>query len=100
MHHGRRAVEGQRLLRATSDVLLGWDSDPTSDIHYYVRRCGWALARAHAQTRDSVSVFGYIGTSERFGESIADWVQAQADQTERDHRELLSAIERGARFTD
>lgn len=120
MHHGQRVVEGQRMLQATSDILLGWGTDPTSDIHYfvrqlwdskgsidvsaltpagfslYVRYCGWALARAHARTGDSVAVFGYIGTSERFGESIADWARAYADQTERDHAALLAAIERGA----
>ena len=61
----------------------------------YVRYCGWALARAHARTGDSVGVFGYIGTSERFGESIADWAHAYADQTERDHAALLAAIDRG-----
>lgn len=119
MHHGQRVVEGQRMLQATSDVLLGWGTDPTTEIHYYVRQlwdskgsidvttltpagfslyvryCGWALARAHARTGDSVGVFGYIGTSERFGESIADWAHAYADQTERDHAALLAAIDRG-----
>ena len=24
-HHGRRVVEGQRLMQAASDILLGWD---------------------------------------------------------------------------
>ena len=42
-----------------------------------------------------MSVYGYIGTSERFGESIADWAEAYADQTQRDHAALLAAIERG-----
>ncbi len=119
MHHGQRVVEGQRLLQATSDLMLGWATDPVTGIHYFVRQlwdskgsfevtslsragfnlyatyCGWALARAHARTGDSVSVLGYIGTSERFGESIADWAEAYADQTVRDHAALLAAIERG-----
>jgi predicted alpha/beta hydrolase len=100
--------------------MLGWATDPVTGIHYFVRQlwdskgsfdattlpvpgfnlyanyCGWALARAHARTGDSVSVFGYIGTSERFGEAIADWATAYADQTERDHAALVAAIERGA----
>ena len=32
---------------------------------------------------------------DRFGEVIADWAAAYADQTERDHAEPLAAIERG-----
>lgn len=123
MHHGQRVVEGQRMLQATSDVMLGWGTDPTTGIHYFVRQlwdskgsidvtgltpagfnlyanyCGWALARAHARTGDSVAVCGYIGASERFGEAIADWATAYADQTQRDHAALLAAIERGALST-
>ena len=119
-HFGQRVVEGQRSLQAASDVLLGWGTDPIDGTHYYVRQlwdakwsadvsamgpfalgqyaghCGWALARAHARTGDSVTISGYIGSSDRFGESIADWSVAYADQTERDHAAMLAAIERGA----
>lgn len=118
-HFGQRVVEGQRMLQATSDVLLGWATDETNGVHYYVRQlwdgkwspdvsrmspiafdafasyCGWALARAHARTGDSVGIHGYVGRSERFGEAIADWAAAYADQTERDHAALVAAIERG-----
>ena len=61
----------------------------------YTGHCGWALARAHARTGDSVGICGYIGRSERFGETIADWATAYADQTERDHAAMLAAIESG-----
>lgn len=118
-HHGQRVVEGQRSLQAASDVLLGWSTDDTTGHHYFVRQlwdskwsldlttvtpfgfglyaahCGWALARAHARTGDSVGIHGYIGSSERFGESIADWAEAYADQTERDHAALVAAIQTG-----
>ena len=118
-HHGKRVVDGQRMLQAASDVMLGWATDEVSGVHYYVRQmwdskgsvdlttlgtaafrtmagyCGWALARAHARTGDSVGIAGYIGTSERFGEVIADWAEAYADQTERDHAALVEAIARG-----
>ena len=91
-HFGERVVEGQRMLQATSDVLLGWGTDEVDGAHYYVRQlwdakwsadvstmgpsafgqyaghCGWALARAHARTGDSVAISGYIGSSDRFGE--------------------------------
>jgi uncharacterized protein (DUF2252 family) len=119
-HEGRRVVDGQRMLQATSDVLLGWATDEPTGHHYYLRQmwdakgsidvtalgpaafgtyagfCGWGLARAHARTGDSVSIHGYIGNSERFAEAIADFAEAYADQTERDHALLLAAIERGA----
>jgi len=118
-HDGKRVVDGQRMLQAASDVMLGWATDDVSGVHYYVRQmwdskgsidlselgtasfrttagyCGWALARAHARTGDSVGIAGYIGTSERFGEVIADWAEAYADQTERDHAALLDALARG-----
>jgi uncharacterized protein (DUF2252 family) len=118
-HHGKRVVDGQRMLQAASDVMLGWATDEVSGVHYYVRQmwdskgsvdlttlgtaafrtmagyCGWALARAHARTGDSVGIAGYVGTSERFGEVIADWAEAYADQTERDHAALLAALARG-----
>jgi hypothetical protein len=107
------------MLQATSDILLGWGTDKSDGAHYYLRQlwdakwsadvstmtppafeqyaghCGWALARAHARTGDSVEISGYIGTSGRFAEVIADWADAYADQTERDHAALLTAIERG-----
>jgi len=107
------------MLQAASDVLLGWATDETTGVHYFVRQlwdskwsadvssmgpfsfglyaghCGWALARAHARTGDSVGIHGYIGTSERFGEAIADWATVYADQTQRDHAALLAAIARG-----
>jgi hypothetical protein len=118
-HFGQRVVEGQRMLQATSDVLLGWGTDEVDGAHYYVRQlwdakwsadvsimepsafkqyashCGWALARAHARTGDSVTISGYIGTSDSFGEAIADWATAYADQTERDHAALVGAIDCG-----
>lgn len=119
-HHGQRVVEGQRMLQAAGDVLLGWGTDPTTGIHYFVRQlwdakgsidvatmrpdgfahyaqlCGRALARAHARTGDSVTISGYLGESDRFAEAIAIFASAYADQTERDHAGLLAAIAAGS----
>ena len=118
-HQGQRVVEGQKMLQAASDVLLGWADDEPTGRHYYVRQlwdakgsadlahtgpaqfgdytgaCGWALARAHARTGDSATISGYLGRSDRFGQALADFAVAYADQTERDHARLLAAIERG-----
>jgi uncharacterized protein (DUF2252 family) len=115
-HHGKRVVDGQRLLQATSDILLGWATNDVAGIQYYVRQlwdakgsvdiaglrpnmftiygtfCGWALARGHARSSDSVAISGYLGTSDRFAEAIADFAEAYADQTERDHARLVESL--------
>jgi uncharacterized protein (DUF2252 family) len=118
-HQGQRVVEGQRMLQATSDVLLGWGRDHTAGIDYFVRQlwdmkgsfdtavmrperfltytwfCGWALARAHARTGDSPAIAGYLGKGDTFATAIAEFAQRYADQTERDHAALVAAIDRG-----
>ncbi len=74
-NHGRRVVEGQRLMQASSDIFLGW-SKGIRDRHYYWRQlkdwkgsvnletatgrgfehyagiCGYTMARAHAVSGD------------------------------------------------
>jgi len=80
-----------------------WDAKWSADLSamgppafaQYAGHCGWALARAHARTGDSVAISGYIGNSDRFAEVIADWAASDADQTERDHAALLAATDRG-----
>ena len=123
-HEGQRVVEGQRMLQAASDVLLGWGTDPTTGTHYFVRQlwdakgsidvatmrpegfahyaqlCGRALARAHARTGDSVTISGYLGTSSRFPEAVADFASAYADQTVTDHARLLAALADGTITAD
>ena len=81
LHHGQRVVEGQRLMQAASDILLGWqraagfdgvasrdffvrqlwDKKGSADVELmlprglmlYANLCGWTLARAHAPVRRS-----------------------------------------------
>lgn len=118
-HHGRRVVEGQRQLQAASDVLLGWTDSVLAGTHYYVRQlwdakgsadlngmsptalatyagaCGWALARAHARTGDSVTIAGYLGGTDRFDEAVAEFAHRYADQNERDHAAVVAAADSG-----
>jgi uncharacterized protein (DUF2252 family) len=119
-HQGRRVVEGQRLLQATSDILLGWTSGSVRGLEYYVRQlwdgkgsiqiggltphdmniyarvCGGVLARAHSRSGDAAALSGYVGTGSTFAEAVADWSEAYADQTLRDHAALVAAIECGS----
>ena len=117
-HHGHRVVAGQRLMQAASDIFLGWfrgkagrdfywrqlkdmkgsakveDMSP-DELVIYAGLCGWALARAHARSGDRVQITGYLGKSERFDGAIADFAEAYADQTERDHAALCAAVKAG-----
>lgn len=115
--HGRRVVEGQRLMQAASDPFLGWTEGQTG--HYYWRQlrdmkgsaavethsprvmaayaqlCGWSLARAHARSGDPVAMASYMGTGQVFDKAIAEFAERYADQNEADYRRLLDAIESG-----
>jgi uncharacterized protein (DUF2252 family) len=119
-HEGQRVVVGQRLMQCASDIFLGWAND--DDGHeYYVRQlrdmktsvplamlegqvlfnfadmCGWALARAHAKAGDAARLSGYVGTSERLDEAMADFAAAYATQCERDYDAFMRGV-RGGRF--
>ena len=111
-HHGQRVVEGQRLLQAASDILLGWvramgadgverdfyvrqmwDWKLSADVEtmvpkvlgLYAQMCGWTLARGHARSGDRVAIAAYLGTKDVFDRAIADFASAYADQNQRDY---------------
>ncbi len=117
-NHGRRVVEGQRLLQASSDILLGWlgatgidglsrdfyvrqlwdwklspNIDVMSDavMRVYGRLCGWTLARAHARSGDRVAIAAYLGSSDGFERAIRDFAVTYADQNERDFQTARAA---------
>ncbi len=119
---GRRVVEGQRLMQAASDMLLGWyhvvgfDGRPYD---FYVRQlwdgkgafdmeamdestwapyahlCAWTLAKAHARTGDRIAIAGYMGGGSTFDKAIADFSDAYADQNQRDYETLTEAVDAG-----
>jgi uncharacterized protein (DUF2252 family) len=115
--HGQRVVWGQRIMQAASDIFLGWTS--LGDRDYYVRQlrdmkgsiaveklsprelldyaraCGGALGLAHARSGDAASIAAYLGGGENFDRAIADFAAAYADQTERDHAQLIRAARSG-----
>ncbi len=116
-HHGARVINGKRLVQTATDIFVGWGSLHGKD--YYVRQfrdmkiiptteliaprlaefataCGEALARAHARTGDPVAIDGYIGNGAKFSAAIGRFAGRYADQNERDHAQLTSAIAAGA----
>jgi uncharacterized protein (DUF2252 family) len=121
-NHGRRVVEGQRLMQAASDIFLGWcpavgldgrdrdfyvrqlwdwkrsaevESLTPRGLEVYARICGWTLARAHARSGDRVALAAYLGAGDAFDTAIAEFAESYADQSERDHAALVAAIDAG-----
>jgi hypothetical protein len=121
-NHGQRVVEGQRLMQASSDILLGWERVDGVDgrTHdYYMRQlwdwkasanlevmepdpmkvygqiCGWTLARAHARSGDAIAIGSYLGSGGVFDQAIREFAELYADQNELDHGRLVDAIAKG-----
>ncbi len=114
-HQGRRVVEGQHVMQAVSDPLLGWTK--VSERDYYVRRygdvkgavdlehispavlrlyaalCGSTLALAHARAGQPALLSAYLGGSDRFDRAISAFAVAYARQTERDHAVFKATVE-------
>ena len=120
--HGQRVVEGQRMMQAAPDILLGWErivaiDGETKD--FYIRQlwdskgsaeveamntesmraygivCGWTLARAHARSGDRLAIGAYLGSADRFDQALASFAETYADQNERDYRALQDAAASG-----
>ena len=121
-NQGRRVVEGQRLVQAASDILLGWvrttgidgverdfyvrqlwDWKTSADLETATRHglsinarlCAWTLARAHARTGDAAAIGAYLGSGESFDKAIAEFAEVYADQNDRDYSALLEGIDSG-----
>jgi uncharacterized protein (DUF2252 family) len=118
-HHGERVVHGQRMMQAASDIYLGWTKGVDQERHLYWRQlrdmkgsavvesmtpvgmgfyahaCGWTLARAHARSGDPVAIAAYLGKSDAFDRSLADFAERYADQNDKDYEAFVGAIRSG-----
>ena len=122
-HQGRRVVEGQRLMQAASDILLGWltneegidggrhdfyvrqlwDGKGSAQIEtmtpytmgLYAQLCGATLARAHARSGDPVAIGSYLGGSDKSDAAMGDFAEMYADQNEQDYEAFAAAAESG-----
>ncbi len=87
--HGERVVVGQRLMQSASDILLGWtlgmdpgrhfyvrqlrdmkipmpvDARDPTDLVYFAKACGGAVALAHARSGDPAMIAGYLRIERR-----------------------------------
>jgi uncharacterized protein (DUF2252 family) len=115
-NHGARVIAGKRMVQSATDIFVGWGSIGGRD--FYVRQfrdmklipttdliapvlvefgiaCGNTLARAHARSGDPESIDAYIGKGDVFTKAMRKFASRYADQNERDHKRLVSAIRRG-----
>ncbi|MCX5057136.1 DUF2252 domain-containing protein [Streptomyces sp. NBC_00201] len=119
---GERVVSGQRLMQATSDILLGWERVEGIDGRrrdFYIRQlrdwkgvavaedmvprgmrtfgalCGATLARAHARSGDRIAIAAYLGGGDTFDRALVTFAEHYADQNERDHQALVDAVSTG-----
>jgi uncharacterized protein (DUF2252 family) len=121
-NNGQRVVSGQRLTQLSPDIFLGWmrvegidfqtrdfyvrqlrdwkqsadiESQTATTMMIYGKMCGWTLARAHARSGDRIAIASYLGKSDAFDRAMATFAELYADQTERDHEELVKAVKSG-----
>jgi uncharacterized protein (DUF2252 family) len=121
-NQGERVVQGQRLMQATGDILLGWvhttgiddrprdfyvrqlwdwkgsaevETMPPDRLARYGELCGWALARAHARSGDRVAIAAYLGSGSTFDRALAEFADRYADQNDADFRALQAAVDDG-----
>jgi uncharacterized protein (DUF2252 family) len=117
-----RVVQGERLMQASSDILLGWLRGVGPDGHegdYYVRQlrdwkqaasvesmdaqlladygrsCAHVLARAHARTGDRIAIASYLGSGDVADIAFTRFAVAYARQNERDYAALREAVASG-----
>jgi uncharacterized protein (DUF2252 family) len=121
-HQGERVVQGQRLMQAASDVMLGWvrakgidgrrrdfyvrqlwdwkgsvrvESMDARALNAYAEICGMTLAHAHARGGDRIAIGAYLGKGEACDYALAEFAEAYADQSERDYEALRDAVAEG-----
>jgi len=120
--HAQRVVEGQRLMQAASDIMLGWygvagldgvkrdfyfrqlwdekgsaiiEGMNPRELAAYAEICGRTLARGHARSGDAVTISAYLGSSAAMDQALADFAELYADQNELDYAALTTAVRTG-----
>jgi uncharacterized protein (DUF2252 family) len=121
-HQGERVVQGQRLMQAASDIMLGWvraegvdgnrrdfyvrqlwdwkasakvESMDPRGLSAYAEICGMTLAHAHARGGDRIAIGAYLGKGDAFDRAMAEFAETYADQSERDYESLAGAVRAG-----
>ena len=113
-NHGERAIVGQQLMQAATDMFVGWTSAGSRDFYVrqlrdqkasldfeninaaelvdFARRCGAVLARAHARTGNPQAIAAYLGTSDVFETGMVIFASVYAKQVERDYEAFCRGL--------
>ncbi len=117
-HHGRRVVEGQRMIQAESDIFIGWTTSrygrdyyvrqlrdwkgtapvngvTASLLGFYADLCGRTLARGHARSGDPIAIAAYLGAGDSIDRAITAFAESYAAQVVEDHAAFDAAIRDG-----
>jgi uncharacterized protein (DUF2252 family) len=118
-NHGRRIVEGQRLMQAVSDIFLGWNHTPetgrdlywrqlrdwkgsvdiedigAAELNGYAHLCALTLARAHARSGDPIAIAAYLGSNDTFDQALTKFAERYADQNESDYEAFQEEVRKG-----
>jgi uncharacterized protein (DUF2252 family) len=115
-NHGQRIVVGQHLIQSATDLFTGWTR--IGEFDFYVRQfrdmkiipdshdvapyltqfagsCAQALAKAHARSGDPAGIAAYIGNGSTFAAAVSQFAHSYAEQTRRDHADLVAAVAKG-----
>jgi uncharacterized protein (DUF2252 family) len=117
-NHGQRVINGYHFIQPFSDPFLGW-TESREGRHFYFRQlrdikismrvetfgkvemisyadwCGQAMALSHARSGDAAMLSGYMGTSDKFDQAIADFSFKYAEQNDKDYAAMIKAIKDG-----
>jgi len=117
-NHGRRVVEGQRMIQAQSDIFLGWtegrggfdfymrqlrdwkgsveiDAVTPNQLRFYAWLCGRTMARGHARSGDPVAISSYAGKSDNLDRAVTAFAEAYTVQNLDDFGRFQAAIDDG-----
>jgi uncharacterized protein (DUF2252 family) len=116
-NNGERVVQGQRLMQAQPDILLGWTQMNGRDylvrqladhkaaidtealkgrgLIEYAKMCGEVLGKGHARSGDACVLDGYCGCGEKLDKAMAEFAVAYADQSTADYEVFTSAVKKG-----
>ena len=113
-NHGERVVTGQRIMQSASDMFLGWTKGKNGR-HFYLRQLrdvkmspnpalwsksaivkiaqhsGKVLAKGHAKSGEAPAISEFLGTSEKFATSMANYALSYAERTSADYRLFAEA---------
>ena len=91
--HAQRVVEGQRMMQATPDIVLGWERIVAIDGEkkdFYIRQLWDAKSSG-----DRIAIAAHLGSGDFLDRAMATFAETYADQNDRDYRALQEATASG-----